>query len=143
MLGVIIVSDQIVGFNIRLLEKMAERDITQAELCRLTGLATSMISHYCTGQRIPSVPAALKIAKVLYTTVDYLAYGKYSYTKGVFDNNLAVSENENHYMEKPVLYECSIDEKSMIDKYRSLNEDGQRKVFDYVDDLIYVKKYQQ
>jgi transcriptional regulator with XRE-family HTH domain len=71
VLGVIEVSDQIVGFNIRLLKKMAERDITQAELCRLTGLASSMVSHYCNGQRIPSVPAALKIAKVLYTTVEY------------------------------------------------------------------------
>ena len=135
--------DQIVGFNTRLLEKMSERGITQADLCRLTGLASSMVSHYCTGQRIPSVPAALKIAKILYTTVDYLAYGNYSYTKGVADENLAVSENENHYKTKPILYECSIDEQSIIDKFRLLNKDGQRKIIDYIDDLSYVKKYHQ
>jgi len=137
------VSDQIVGFNARLLEKMAERDVTQADLCRLTGLASSMVSHYCTGQRIPSVPAALKIAKVLYTTVDYLAYGNYSYTNGIDDDNLAVSEKVKHYKAKPVLYKCSIDEQLIIEKYRSLNEDGQRKVTDYIDDFITIKKYRK
>jgi len=140
---VIVVSDQIVGFNVRLLEKMAERDITQADLCRLTGLASSMVSHYCNGQRIPSVPAALKIAKVLYTTVDYLAYGNYSYSTGVDDDNLAVSESKNHYKAEHVLYECNIDEQLMIEKYRSLNEDGQGKATDYIDDLISMKKYRQ
>ena len=135
--------DQIVGFNTRLLEKMAERNITQADLCRLTGLASSMISHYCTGQRIPSVPAALKIAKVLYTTVDYLAYGNYTYTTGVNNDSLAISEKENHYKTKPVIYECSISEQLIIEKYRSLNEDGQRKVTDYIDDFIAMKKYRK
>jgi len=122
---------------------MAERGITQADLCRLTGLASSMISHYCTGQRVPSVPAALKIAKVLYTTVDYLAYGGYSHSTGATSDNLVVSENENNYRAEPVLCECSIDEQSMVDKFRSLNEEGQRKIIDYVDDLISVKKYHQ
>ena len=143
MIEVIVVPDQIVGFNNRLLEKMAERDVTQADLCRLTGLASSMVSHYCTGQRIPSVPAALKIAKVLYTTVDYLAYGNYPYKKVVNDDNLAVSENGNRYSSEPVLYECNASEQSMIDKFRSLNREGQSKVIDYVDDLISAKKYQQ
>jgi len=137
------VSDQIVGFNIRLLEKMSDRGITQADLCRLTGLASSMVSHYCTGQRIPSVPAALKIAKVLYTTVDYLAYGNFSYTNGVANENLAVSEYVNNYRAEPILYECSVDEQSMIDKFRNLNKDGQRKIIDYIDDLSYLKKYHQ
>ena len=136
-------SEQIVGFNIRLLEKMAERDISQADLCRLTGLASSMISHYCTGQRIPSVPAALIIAKVLYTTVDYLAYGNYIYNIGINNDNLAISEKVNHYNTKPVLYECSIEEQLIIEKYRSLNEDGQRKVTDYIDDFIAMKKYRK
>jgi len=135
------VSGEIIGFNIRLLEKMAERGITQADLCRLTGLASSMISHYCTGQRIPSIPAALKIAKVLYTTVDYLAYSNYSYPMGVDEGNLVVSENGNHYKAEPVLYECSLNEQSVIDKFRSLNEDGQRKVVEYVSDLVSLKKY--
>jgi transcriptional regulator with XRE-family HTH domain len=137
------VSDQIVGFNIRLLEKMAERDITQADLCRLTGLATSMVSHYCNGQRIPSVPVAIKIAKVLYTTVEYLAYGNYSHRKSVNDDILVDAENKSNYKAEPVLCECSLDEQTMIEKFRSLNDDGQRRIVDYVDDIISVKKYHQ
>jgi len=140
---VIVVSDQIVGFNIRLLEKMAERDITQADLCRLTGLASSMVSHYCNGQRTPSIPAALKIAKVLRTTVDYLAYGNYSQTGGTADGNSFVAEDEPLYNAKPIIYECDINEQAVINKFRSLNAEGQTKVLDYVDDLTSVNKYIQ
>ena len=136
-------SEQIVGFNIRLLEKMVERGITQADLCRLTGLASSMISHYCTGQRIPSVPAALKIAKVLRTTVDYLAYGNYTQAGGTADGTSTVAEDETLYKAKPVIYECDINEQAVINKFRSLNAEGQAKVLDYVDDLMSVNKYQQ
>ena len=136
-------ANEIVGFNKRLLEKMAERGITRADLCRLTGLASSMISHYCTGQRIPSVPAALKIAKVLRTTVDYLAYGNYSQVGGTADNSLIVAESETPYKAEPILYECNIDEQSMINNFRSLDENGQKKILDYVDDLISSNRYQQ
>ena len=135
--------DQIVGFNIRLLEKMAERGIKQADLCRLTGLASSMVSHYCTGQRIPSVPAALKIAKVLRTTVDYLAYGNFTQTQDATKGYLNVADNEPQYRAKPVLYECDINEQSVINNFRSLNEEGQGKILDYIDDIVSTEKYQQ
>jgi len=69
-------SDTMTGFNKRLMERMSEMRMSQADLCRSTGLATSMVSHYCTGQRIPSVQAAGKIARALDTTIDALVFGK-------------------------------------------------------------------
>jgi len=68
--------NEISGFAKRLTEKMAEQNLSQADLCRLTGLTTSMISHYCAGQRVPAISAAIKIAKALKTTVEYLATGE-------------------------------------------------------------------
>ena len=136
-------SNEIIGFNTRMLEKMAERGMTQADLCRHTGLASSMISHYCTGQRTPSVPAALKIAKALRTTVDYLAYGDYRHAKGVANGDLIVGENETPYRKEPVLYECDVNEQAIINTYRLLSDEGQSKILSYVDDLFSAGKYQQ
>ena len=135
-------ASEITGFNVRLLEKMTERGITQADLCRLTGLASSMISHYCTGQRIPSVPAALKIAKVLRTTVDYLAYGNYMHKQDATKDYSIVAEKEVQYKVEPVIYECDINEQSVINDFRSLNKEGQQKILDYIDDIMSIDKYQ-
>ena len=34
--------DELAGFDLRLIEKMTERGMTQADLCRHTGLASSL-----------------------------------------------------------------------------------------------------
>jgi hypothetical protein len=57
--------------------------------------------------------------------------------------NLVESENKSHYMAEPVLCECSPDEQIMIKMFRSLNEDGQIRIVDYVNDIVSVKKYHQ
>jgi transcriptional regulator with XRE-family HTH domain len=92
--------NEIPGFAKRLTEKMAEHNLSQADLRRLTGLTTSMISHYCAGQRVPAIPAAIKIAKALNTTVEYLATGENTsnrYTSARQEPTLLVSENEAPY----------------------------------------------
>jgi len=120
-------SNEIVGLNIRLTEILAERGIKQADLCRLTGLASSMISHYCTGQRIPSVPTIVKIAEALGTTVDYLSFGDSSKAK--------------HGMSLTPSFEYGNDEQFLIDMFRALNTKGQIKVIAYTEDLLSTGKY--
>jgi transcriptional regulator with XRE-family HTH domain len=132
---------EIKGFNTRLTQKMAERGISQADLCRLTGLASSMVSHYCTGQRMPSVPAALKIAKVLNTTLDYLAYGDPPHTKKSFRDTLAVGEKESVYKTKQARMKRIEDEQELVYLFRSLSKDGKAKVIEYIDDLLSSNKY--
>ncbi|MCL2227573.1 MAG: helix-turn-helix transcriptional regulator [Oscillospiraceae bacterium] len=131
----------IVDFNVRLTEKMAERGITQADLCRLTGLASSMVSHYCTGQRMPSVPAALKIASVLNTSVDYLAYGSQRKSQKTSDGAPAVSEKGEAYNLRQSRMKRLEDEQSLIQLFQSLGKEGKSKVFDYMEDLISTGKY--
>jgi len=42
-----------------------------------------------------------------------------------------------------VLYECDINEQSVINNFRSLNEEGQSKILTYIDDIVSTEKYQQ
>jgi putative hydrolase of the HAD superfamily len=125
------------GFNVRLTKKMAERGITQADLCRLTGLASSMVSHYCTGQRVPSVPVAVKIARALNTTVDNLASDTPKHSRGTTAGALAVAE----YGAQEQSYGSIDDEEALVYSFRTLNEAGQAKVLAYVDDLKSAGKY--
>ena len=96
------------------MKRMSEMRMSQADLCRCTGLATSMVSHYCTGQRIPSVQAAGKIARALDTTLDALVFGK------------------------PDKSEIQT---GAPDMFYSLNPEGQAKVLAYIDDLQLTRKY--
>ena len=120
-------SNSVEGFDLRLTKRMAELGITQADLCRMTGFASSMISHYCTGQRIPSVPAAVTIAKALKTTVEYLACSSPAMEKGASDGRLFVAESGVQYTTNSLL--------------GSLNSEGRAKVLAYIDDLISTGKY--
>ena len=129
---------EIVDFDKRLTGRMAELGISQADLCRLTGLASSMVSHYCTGQRMPSIPAALKIARVLNTSVDYLAFGNLPQKKA---DSLAVKEKAVRYASKRLSPEHIEDEHSLVGMYRLLSSEGQNKVFEYVEDLLSTGRY--
>jgi len=129
-------------FDKRLSEKLAELHLSQADLCRLTGLASSMVSHYCTGQRIPSIPAALKIAKVLNTSVDYLAFG--SQPKPIEGLEYSVTEKESNkvrYSSRRLSPERIEDEQMLIGMFRLLSNDGQAKIMEYVEDLLATGKY--
>jgi transcriptional regulator with XRE-family HTH domain len=123
------------------MEKMSERGMTQADLCRITGLASSMVSHYCTGQRIPSVPVALKIARVLNTTVDYLAYGDPLKVKEPVAGDLSVSEKWKRYAGTLSPLKYIGDAHALLFKIRSLNMEGQVKVLAYIEDLLSTGKY--
>lgn len=59
-------------FNIRLGEILTERNLKQADLCRMTGISTALMSKYMTGKASPSLDNAQSIAVALGITLDYL-----------------------------------------------------------------------
>jgi len=128
--------NEIEGFDVRLVEMMAESGISQANLCRITGLASSMISHYCTGQRIPSVPVAVMIAKALNTTVDYLASGEPGQARNVYNGGISGPDKKRPYSVKKLssLEPGEVD-KLLVYKFRSLSVEGKAKVFEYVEQV--------
>ena len=133
-------TNDIVDYNKRLLQMMEHRRISQADLCRLTGLASSMVSHYCTGQRMPSMAAALKIAQALNTTVRYLAYG--DRRKGTHpDGAYTVAEKDTPYNKNAELVEGIDDEQELLEKILLLSREGQAKVIDYIEDLLATGNY--
>lgn len=50
-----------------------ERDLTQAELCRMSGITTSMMSDYVSGKKAPTLPKAIAMADALGISLDELA----------------------------------------------------------------------
>lgn len=59
-------------FKIRLGEILAEQNLKQADLCRMTGISTALMSKYMTGKASPSLDNAQSIASALGITLDYL-----------------------------------------------------------------------
>lgn len=56
----------------RIAELLRERDMTQRELAKRTGVTEVSMSRYINGERIPKAMYLSNIAKVLGTTQDYL-----------------------------------------------------------------------
>jgi len=129
--------NEITGFNLRLIEKMQEQNITKADLCRITGLTTSMISYYCAGKRLPALSAAIKIAKAINTTVEYLAHG----TSTANVPSYSVAENKISYSSKKS--QLKPDEQSLDSLFDLLNQDGQARVISYIEDLLSTSKYKR
>ena len=59
-------------FQTRLKEILAERELKQADLCRATGIPTSLMSNYVKGKASPTLDNAIKIAEKLNVTLDEL-----------------------------------------------------------------------
>ena len=127
------------GFGKRLNEKLSEKRLSQADLCRLTGLASSMISHYCNGQRIPSVPTAVKIAEALDTTIEDLALFKSSKEETL----LIAAQGGGAYSRETLPDGRRSIEQAALAKLRLLNADGQAKVVAYIEDMLSTGKYKQ
>lgn len=59
-------------FHEVLTEIMKEKGINQAQLCKLSGIASSAMSHYVRGETDPSFTKVIAIAKALDVPIDIL-----------------------------------------------------------------------
>jgi len=119
-----------IDFGLRLMKMMEDRGMSQADLCRLANLTTSMISHYCAGQRLPKLPAALAIAEALNTSVEYLASGISPSINRIY----AVAEEAIPYSHKKP--DPEPDEQSLALLFQLLNPEGKAKVLAYIEELL-------
>jgi transcriptional regulator with XRE-family HTH domain len=60
------------GFSRRLAAQRERRGFTQAQLGAKAGIAAGAISHFETGQRVPSLESLVKLADALECSVDLL-----------------------------------------------------------------------
>ena len=125
------------GFGKRLNEKLSEKRLSQADLCRLTGLASSMISHYCNGQREPSVRTAIKIAEALDTTIEDLALS----ISPKEESQLFVGQGGGTYSKETLPDGLNNLEQAILVMFRKLNANGKAKTIEYIEDLLSTGKY--
>ena len=59
-------------FKNRIAEILSAQNLKQADLCRMTGISTALMSIYVTGKASPSLDKAEIIANALGCTLDYL-----------------------------------------------------------------------
>ncbi len=60
------------GFADNLLKLLRERNLKQAQLCRMTGIQTSLMSDYIGGKKSPTIGNAILIADALHISLDAL-----------------------------------------------------------------------
>lgn len=93
--------------------------LKQDDVAGMLGVAKSTYSLYETGKREPDVPKIKQLSKILNVSADEL---------------LGLPSLSNNMPE---------DETTLLDNYRTLNEEGQEKLLDYADDLCQSGKYKK
>lgn len=96
-----------------LFEILVSRGMSQADLCRISGLSSGVISSYINGRRVPSIVGAIRIADSLGITLDELV-GR-----------------------EPVLYTppppLAKDEEALLENYRKCTQKNKDKVSEYAE----------
>lgn len=108
-------------FSIVIKKILDEKQLKQTDLCRLTGIPSSLMSAYVTGKKSPAILNAIAIADALHISLDELVGRKAPVT-------LQKESSTN-----PDLTPA---EKALIKKYRCLTPEGKATV-DAVIDVQY------
>lgn len=96
------------GFNDNLKLLLKDKNLKQADLCRMTGIQTSLMSDYLGGKKSPTIGNAILIADALNISLDLLV-GKDTYSGSdeqqsskilveLYEVAKGLSENEQLYL---------------------------------------------
>lgn len=96
-----------------LFEILVSRGMSQADLCRISGLSSGVISSYINGRRVPSIVGAIRIADSLGITLDEL-----------------VGREHVLYTPPPPLAK---DEEALLENYRSCTPTSKEKIDEYAE----------
>ena len=95
------------GFNENLKLLLLEKNMKQADLCRMTGIQTSLMSEYINGRKSPTIGNAILIADALNISLDDLVGRKWNTCRdqkkpGEYTDEL--SETLNKLTEKECIF---------------------------------------
>lgn len=115
--------------------------ITQKQAGERCGMSESTFRQYELGLRKPKIETLQRIASALGIGLDaFMTNAELSLFESM--TNLYLKPDSN-IEELGPLGEKTSDENYLMAKFRELNEKGQQKVTDYVDDLSKIPKYQK
>jgi transcriptional regulator with XRE-family HTH domain len=108
-----------------------EKELTQDELSQKLGVSKSSIAMWETGQRLPSPDVYELIADFFNVDIDYL-YGR-------TDIRQRIRFDENGNLQRTL----TASESKLLDAFDHLNQDGQQKATEYIEDLAGNDKYKK
>lgn len=91
---------------------LASRGMKPADLCRISGLSSGLISSYMSGAKTPTLKSAVTIAESLNVSLDEL-----------------VGRKPSHFAPPPLTH----DEAELLDDYRKCTQDAKDKVSEYAE----------
>lgn len=125
-----------IGESIKKIRK--KKGITQKELANLTGLAEATIIRYEKNKFKPNLKQMERIAVALNVApVDIVGF---SYWDEKYDSKKLASESSAY---DTIISTFGDDVADTLHDFLSLNDEGQQKVRDYIDDLTEITKYKK
>ena len=118
-------------FSERFKELRQSRKLSQQELADKLNTSKSSVNMYERGEREPGIEMLETIADFFNVDMDYLL-GKAS----IVNKTLANAENVIKLSGTDKQTNLTSSEETLLSNYRQLNPDGQKKVDDYVEDLV-------
>ena len=115
-------------FNEQLKKAMQDKGITQAELCKKTGITKSAMSQYLTGAFKPKQKRTYLLAKALNVSEAWLM--------GMED---AEMERRDASATTPEV--TDIKQTQLLSNFNQLNDTGKTRLLEYSDDLVTSGKY--
>lgn len=91
---------------------LASRGMKPADLCRISGLSSGLISSYMSGAKTPTLKSAVTIAESLNVSLDEL-----------------VGRKPSHFAPPPLTH----DEAELLDDYRKCTQEAKDKVSEYAE----------
>ncbi len=114
-------------FHLRIKELRISRKLSQQELADCLKISKSSINMYERGEREPGLNLLEAIADFFNVDMDYL---------------LGKSDNPQKYISNPAnTVTLTTDEKTLVDTYRSFNDDGKERLLDIVSDMAQLDRY--
>lgn len=103
----------------RILTRLQEKNMKQADLCRETGISSNAISQYVTGKRTPDTASLYKISSVLCVSMEWLLAGTHTPNENTSNESLICDGTP-----------LSQNEMDLVAMYRFLNAPDKKIVFD-------------
>lgn len=107
--------DKFAYVGVRIVTRLRELNLKQADLCRETGISSNAISQYVTGKRIPDTTSLYKMSTILGVTMEWILTGN--------------TTNEKYLCDGVPLTESEAD---LVAMYRILDSRDKEDVFDFV-----------
>lgn len=130
-----------IGENIKKLRK--EKGYTQKQLAEMSGIATITLQQYELSKRTPQTEQLIKLSSALQVDINSLLEDTDSpILKAMKNSDSPLYEDYKKYLLSHSIDLDNIDIE-LINNFHELNDSGQRRLLEYLSDLLKIKEYRK